>query len=195
MAWSKASGKSTRWLASFVRRHWPHNMSAIESLSAMGGGYDWTCGTFDAVPKYFARAEVRAALHLPQTSETSIFKYDSSGPASITLYPSLLKKLRVLIYNGDADACVPYVGNEEWTTGLAARGELEQAKSWHPWYATSGAASPAGYATSYRPANASLLSAPTFAFVTIRLAGHEVPHYAPATAFAMFERFVNGDAW
>lgn len=26
--------------------------------------------------------------------------------------------LQVLIYNGDADACVPYIGNEEWTTGM-----------------------------------------------------------------------------
>ena len=69
----------------------------------MGGGYDWTCGTFSALPKYFARADVRAALHLPSKSETSVFMYDSSGPASITLYPALLQKLRVLIYNGDAE--------------------------------------------------------------------------------------------
>ena len=28
----------------------------------------------------------------------------------------------MLIYNGDADSCVPYVGNEEWTSGLAEVG-------------------------------------------------------------------------
>jgi hypothetical protein len=37
----------------------------------------------------------------------SVFHYHSSGPASVTLHPELAKKLRVLIYNGDADACVP----------------------------------------------------------------------------------------
>ena len=44
------------------------------------------------------------------------------GPASVTLYPDLIHKLdRVLIYNGDADTCVPYVGNEEVQDGSAAR--------------------------------------------------------------------------
>ena len=91
-------------------------------------------------------------------------------------------------------SCVPYVGNEEWTTGLAARGDLKLAKAWHPWYADK-VSSPAGYATSYRAANASVFSAPTFAFVTIRLAGHEVPHYTPGPAFELFNRFVSGTAW
>ena len=44
-----------------------------------------------------------------------------AGPASVTLYPDLVKNIRVLIYNGDADACVPYKGNEEWTEGLATQ--------------------------------------------------------------------------
>ena len=55
---------------------------------------------------------MRAALHL-KSSSGSRFGYDTSGPASITLWPFLAKHLRVVIYNGDADACVPYVGNEE----------------------------------------------------------------------------------
>ena len=52
----------------------------------------------------------------------------------ITLWPELAKKLRVLIYNGDSDACVPYKGNEEWTTGLAAQGVISEHKAWHPWF-------------------------------------------------------------
>lgn len=34
-----------------------------------------------------------------------------------------------------------------------------------------------------------------FAFVTIRLAGHEVPHYTPPQAEEMFARFVAGSEW
>ena len=190
--WFEASGRSPRWLRNYLHEH-RNDAAALAALSDMGGGFDWTCGTFDALPKYFKRPEVRAALHLPVVSQTSTFSYDSSGPASITLYPRLMKSLRILIYNGDADACVPYVGNEEWTAGLAARGELSPLKSWHPWFITGERASPAGYATTYKPINASPNA--SFAFVTIRLAGHEVPHYRPSAAFTMISNFLNGNEW
>jgi hypothetical protein len=71
--------------------------------------------------KFLKRTDVQAALHLNKP-EQSRFEYKSSGPASITLYPELVKHMRVLIYNGDSDACVPYKGNEEWTEGMAADG-------------------------------------------------------------------------
>jgi len=191
-AWYEASGRAPRWLRRYLHEH-AHDAGAIAALSGMGGGFDWTCGTFDALPAYFKQPAVRAALHLPKVSMTSTFAYDSSGPASLTLYPSLMKKLRILIYNGDADACVPYVGNEEWTSGLAKRGDLVVDKPWHPWFEdVKHRASPAGYATSYRPANS---SETTFAFVTIRLAGHEVPHYRPPAAFAMIDKFLSGGEW
>ena len=51
------------------------------------------------------------------------------------LWPDLVKQLRVLIYNGDADSCVPYKGNEEWTEGMAAAGHVRRSKGWHPWFA------------------------------------------------------------
>ena len=193
-AWHEASGKSPRWLAAYLREN-VHAPEAIAALSDMGGGYDWTCGTFASIPEYFKRDEVRAALHLPSPAEGSgsIFRYDSSGPASITLYPELIKKIRVLIYNGDADSCVPYVGNEEWVAGLAKMGLASESKAWHPWYA-SAKNIVSGYATSYNVADANLTQ-PSFAFVTIKLSGHEAPHYAPEPSYAMFSRFLKGDAW
>lgn len=30
-------------------------------------------------------------------------------------YPTLVKHMRVVIYNGDWDSCVPYTDNEAWT--------------------------------------------------------------------------------
>jgi hypothetical protein len=63
----------------------------------------------------------------------AIFDYDASGPASVTLYPTLIKSMRVLIYNGDADSCVPYVGNQEWTSGMVDKGVVSEVKPWHPW--------------------------------------------------------------
>lgn len=97
--------------------------------------------------------------------------------------------MRVLIYNGDADDCVPYKGNEEWTTGMAEKGHVTPKASWHPWYSTASGQSegypPAGYATEY--------TSPTgfdFSFVTVRLAGHMVPTFQPAAAFTLFSRFL-----
>ena len=35
----------------------------------------------------------------------------------------------MLIYSGDVDACVPYVGSEAWTTGLG----FPVLDDWHQW--------------------------------------------------------------
>lgn len=129
---------------------------------------------------------MRAALHIrPATAPASRFSYRSSGPASVTLYPELVRKYRIMIYNGDADSCVPYVGNEEWTTDLANTGALSETKAWHPWY-VSGGGVPAGYATEYSVKGA----AHGFSFVTIRLAGHMVPTFQPSAALTMFANYI-----
>lgn len=74
--------------------------------------------------------------------------------APVCCRPALSKKIRVLIYNGDADACVPYKGNEEWIDGLEKDGTLTQKKAWAPWFtgAAKGRRAPAGYVTTYTPA-------------------------------------------
>jgi len=110
--------------------------------------YRWPCGGIGSLGDWLKRADVRTALHFGAVNPVR-FDYSTSGPASIVLWPSLVKQLRVLIYNGDADDCVPYHGNEEWTTNLADQGMLKEKKAWHPWYKTAGKGIPAGYATTY----------------------------------------------
>lgn len=97
-----------RWLISYLRGKMNSNSmkDAHAELRELSGGYDWSCGGMDAMVTFFNRADVRKALHLGKPG-MSTFDYDASGPASITLYPELITKLRVLIYNGDADSCVP----------------------------------------------------------------------------------------
>ena len=164
--WFQATGKSPRWLRRFlvdnmqnpdayaelegmatlaqttVRDDGAHNATELKlnDVPAAGGGYEWTCGQFDTLPVYFRRADVRSALHLPNEKENgSKFDYDTSGPAPVTLYPKLIKQIRVLIYNGDADSCVPYLGNEEWTTSMVDQGVVTEQQPWHPWYASADA--------------------------------------------------------
>jgi len=182
--WSQHTGKSLAWLGRFLRRH-SLNATAMEHLRGISGGYDWTCGQFAAIPAYFEREEVRSALHMPKTGTGSHFDYSTSGPASVTLYPDLIRKLdRVLIYNGDADTCVPYVGNEEWTSSMVTKKVVTEIQPWHPWYVPSSPGHiPAGYATTYSN---------NFTFVTIRLAGHQVPKNMPVAALQMITNFLTG---
>lgn len=77
----------------------------------------------------------------------------------ITLYPDLIKKIRVLIYNGDADSCVPCVGSGEWVSGgwpsSDTRARRRRGTRVKP-YASAGKNIVSGYATSYNVANANL---------------------------------------
>jgi hypothetical protein len=105
--WLKKSGKTMRWLLNYLRSKMGSSHAEVnEELRSLGGGYDWLCGGLPGLETYMTRADVQTALHLEKPGPVQ-FGYDSSGPASITLYPELVKKIRVLIYNGDSDACVP----------------------------------------------------------------------------------------
>ena len=87
-------------------------------VSEMGGGYDWTCGTFEALPAYFDRSDVREKLHLPAVSLTSAFVYNSSGPASITLYPALAE---VRFVRNENDVARARTGSRKECNGRDAR--------------------------------------------------------------------------
>jgi len=190
----KATGHDMQWLKHQLRARLSPEAANEGGLLAAdkSGGFDWSCGGMDATAKWITRADVRTALHLPATSG-SAFHYRSSGPASVTLWPFLATKIRVLIYNGDADACVPYKGNEEWIDALEAAGTIKETEAWRPWFTKKGGSrAPAGYATSYSvPAAPSL----DFSFVTIRLAGHMVPTFQPEASLAFYQRFIDGEVW
>eukprot|EP00937_MAST-01D_sp_MAST-1D-sp2_P007962 g7962.t1 len=100
------------------------------------------------------------------------------------IYPSLVGAMRVLIYNGDADACVPYTDNEEWTSKFAQDNSVAVQAQWHSW--STGDGQVAGYATKYDK---------DFAFVTVRGAGHMVPQVKPKQALSMFEKFLDGNSF
>lgn len=76
------------------------------------------------------------------------------------VYPELIKELDVVIFNGDADACVPYTDNEEWTSGMG----FSVAEAWHPWLVDQQVA---GYVTKYQTSGNG-----GFRFMTVKGAGH-----------------------
>ena len=144
----------------------PEVIAAIH-VKALKPGKRWaTCGSADG----WAYKSTRA--NLPRDT-----------------YPFLIKNIRVVIYNGDWDSCVPYPDNEAWTSGmgfpLATSGG-----AWHAWSyncSDDGSAQVAGYATNY-----DVGAAPGFSFVTVKGGRHEVPETAPGQALELITRLTQG---
>eukprot|EP01062_Namystynia_karyoxenos_P082487 TRINITY_DN9302_c0_g1_i1.p1 TRINITY_DN9302_c0_g1~~TRINITY_DN9302_c0_g1_i1.p1 ORF type:complete len:495 (+),score=208.67 TRINITY_DN9302_c0_g1_i1:81-1487(+) len=152
-------------------------------FGAKVGGPD-ACIDSRAASAFFNQPSVMNATHVKPIQRTwatcgsaAGWSYNSNRPnLPRDTYPALIKSIRVIIYNGDWDACVPYTDNEAWTEGMG----LPVVKPWHPWTYTSqddGSTNQVGgYATVYTNG---------FTFVTIRGGRHEVPETAPVRGAAM----------
>ena len=141
---------------------------------------DYTCGAETAMDAWLAAPSVVAALHV--TAGTPGMKYDKTATDLLPLYSELIKKHQILIYSGDTDGCVPYVGTEQWTRGL----NFTVTNDWHQWLAkpdTEHALHKAGYAVTFDK----------FQFITINGAGHMVPQFQPGFALTMFQKFLNNE--
>lgn len=150
------------------------------------GGPD-ACIDSVAASAYFNRPDVIAVMHVkPQPFSWSVcgnqISYRSTRPnLPRDTYPFLINHIKVTIYNGDWDACVPYTDNEAWTEGMG----FETKSAWSPW--TYGDGQVGGYATTY--------TANDFTFVTVRGGRHEVPETAPEQAFEMLRRVLTQDGF
>lgn len=118
---------------------------------------------------YLDSDSVRKAIHAQPVSMIGNFSicennitYTSTEPnLPRDVYPTLIDNYRVTIYNGDADACVPFPDNEKWTSNM----NITVKNSWRAWY-TSGSGNDqqvAGYITQYEN---------DFNFVIVKGAGH-----------------------
>lgn len=102
-------------------------------------------------------------------------------------YPTLVSKLKVLIYNGDWDACVPYTDNQAWTDNMG----YPTLRPWHAWtYLTGNSSQVGGYSIKY---DVSALGGGSFEFRTVRGAGHMVPSDAPQQGLELFSYFTGVD--
>lgn len=141
---------------------------------------------------YFNTVEVQDALHvtnaIPWIICTSNFTYTSTEPDErAVIYPTLLQNgVRVLIYNGEADACVPHTDNQRWTASM----NYTVTSPWTAWSTDSTGLDVAGYVTQYQA-----YAAGDFTFTTIRGAGHMVPQTQPVAAYAMLSTWLNQQPW
>lgn len=189
MAFLRRVGKDARWLQRELLSGMHDPVATHGRLLELNGGYEWDCG--GNAYSWIKRDDVREALHLNGegiSPGASRFYYNASGPASHLIWPELARKLRVLIFNGDADACVPLVGNEEWVLALEEQGVLKETAAWAPWF-LNGSSTPAGYETAYEAEGGSGLD---FTLKTVRLAGHMVSTFRPEEGLQLISDFLAG---
>lgn len=141
---------------------------------------DYVCGGETAMTAWLSEPSVAEALHV--TLNTPGMVYTKTAQNLLPLYSSLINKYQMLIYSGDTDGCVPYVGTEKWTRDL----NFTVTNDWHQWMSETTHSSTlhkAGYAVTFDK----------FQFVTINAAGHMVPTYQPAYALTLFKKFLNNE--
>ncbi|XP_065848174.1 serine carboxypeptidase-like 7 [Euphorbia lathyris] len=85
------------------------------------------------------------------------------------------KGYRSIIYSGDHDMLIPFVGTEAWIRSL----NVSIIDEWRPWHLDFQIA---GYTRTY---------ANRMTFATIKGGGHTAPEYKPAECFAMFKRWIS----
>ncbi|RHY80597.1 hypothetical protein DYB31_006105 [Aphanomyces astaci] len=99
-------------------------------------------------------------------------------PSTLDKYPVILEAgLKALIYSGDADSVVNFIGTQRWLTkGL----KLSVQDKWKAWFAPDKQLG--GFTVRYT----------NLTFTTIKGAGHMVPATRPLHALYLFECFVYG---
>jgi len=136
--------------------------------------------------EYLNRADVRKAIHAdPSAGEweecTNKINYDftyQDGQNIIPYYEKFFREqptMRILIYSGDVDSVISFVGTEQWIDSL----NLPVKEDWRAWNTDEQVG---GYVKAYTK----------LTFLTIRGAGHMVPYFKPKLGYTFFERFITG---
>jgi len=162
-------------------RVWRRQPSELDLIMEKAGG-PVACLDGGAAQAYLDQADVRQAIHVPSVAQigpwelcTNKLQYTSNWGSLLPYYKdTIIPAIRVMIFNGDADCCVPYNGNEWWTSTLG----VPETTGWTSWSVNNQVA---GYVTKYQSG---------FEFVTVKGAGHMVPEYKPEQALQMFSRFL-----
>ncbi|KAF8781251.1 hypothetical protein HU200_000610 [Digitaria exilis] len=119
------------------------------------------------------KGTVRTWLRCNQT-----IQYSKDISSSVKYHLDVTTKgYRGLVYSGDHDMAVPYVGTHSWIRSL----NFSTVDDWRPWYVDGQVA---GYTTSYSN---------NFTFATVKGAGHTAPEYMPKQCLVMISRWLGGE--
>jgi len=141
------------------------------------------------VDAYLNSPDVRKALHASDNAGTwsvcANILYKFGTESIVPYYQTFIKsgKYHIVVFSGDADTVVNFVGTEEWIQDL----KLSVVEKWGHWNYTriDGENNPqvGGWRIKYNG----------IGFVTVKGAGHMVPWYQPAPALELFTQFLKGN--
>ncbi|XP_030518702.1 serine carboxypeptidase-like 45 [Rhodamnia argentea] len=143
------------------------------------------------VIKYFNRKDVQNALHAKlvgvghwNTCSDDIienYRFEDRYISMIPVLGELAKSgLRVLVYSGDLDAVIPFLGTRTMVDALATKVlKLKTTLSYRAWFTSKQVA---GYTQEYGK----------LAFATIRGASHTAPATQPERSLQLFTSFLKG---
>ncbi|VAI19961.1 unnamed protein product [Triticum turgidum subsp. durum] len=129
-------------------------------------------------------AEVRATLGIREGSvgawsrcvTLTHFRHDVAS--TVPYHTNLTRRgYRALVYNGDHDMDMTFVGTQAWIRTLG----YPAVAPWRPWYANRQVA---GFTTEY---------AHNLTFATVKGGGHTAPEYRPKECLAMLDRWTSAD--
>ncbi|XP_018718227.2 serine carboxypeptidase-like 18 isoform X2 [Eucalyptus grandis] len=127
---------------------------------------------------------VQEALHIREGTKpewdrcNESLSYTKDVLNSVVYHRYLSKtSLRALIYSGDHDLAIPYIGTLDWIRSL----NLTLLGPWAPWFVNGQVA---GYSILYSENNKYDLT-----YTTIKGGGHTAPEYKPKECFSMVDRW------
>lgn len=169
--------------------HWDGRSDVVSASGARGLAQTFVpCVNLSGTEDYLAQLAVREALHVaPQALGwqicSQVVQYKYFAPTVAPIYEALAPSHRVLVYSGDVDSCVPFPGTEDAVEALGF-----PRLPGHEWEAWKVDGQIAGFLRAYDTGAAGAM-----AWTSVRGAGHMVPTYRPAQAFAMLDGYIRGE--
>ena len=136
----------------------------------------------DYVETYLNRADVQAAIHARPTTwrASGGVDYDNPGDLMVPYFETFINETdwRMLIWSGDADAAVPYIGTQRWIECLGR----PVAQDWAPWYTDD---------ATFGPQVGGMVKVfDRISFLTVKGCGHTVQTYCPQQGYDYYHQWL-----
>jgi len=144
------------------------------------------CLDYSTVTEYLNRDDVKEALHIsdqafPWDSCTSNLHYVQVRHDTPSLYETLAPQLKILVYSGDQDSCLPYLGTMSALSELDFVGDETDFVKWTLVDPISNTSQTVGVTKKYGD---------NVSFYTVKGGGHMTPTDKPIPMLQLFSNFI-----